>query len=72
MKYGNYELILMENLLDLEMLKIFVIYPDEYEKLDKIRQEEIYCYCVLHANNEICRQNLIQIRHAVIKIYFGY
>lgn len=67
----NQKLIDMENLTDLEMLSDYVIYFDEFAELPKERQKEMYHYCKMHANREVCRENLKQMRYAVAQIYFG-
>jgi len=66
------ELIEMNDLTNLELLKERVIYSDEFQKLPKERQSEIYKYCKCHATCEVCLENLKQIRYAVAKIYFGW
>ena len=67
----EYEMIDMEGLNDLTLLKTHVMYSDEYEKLPKARQEEIYHWCRLHATHPVVQRNLEQIRYAVTKIYFS-
>ena len=67
----EYEMIDMEDLADLNMLKNHVIYSDEFEELPKDRQTEIYEWCKLHATHPIVRRNLEQIRYAATKIYFS-
>lgn len=67
----NSRAIVMEDLTDLEMLSEYVIYSGEFEELPKERQQEMYHYCKIHANREVCRENLTQMRYAVAKIYFG-
>lgn len=68
----NESLIYMEELTDLELLKSHIIYFDEFVKLTKERQQEIYTYCKCHATNGYCLENLKQIYYAVSKIYFGF
>jgi hypothetical protein len=53
------------------MLSEHVIFNDEFEELPKERQQEMYHYCRMHANREVCRENLKQMRYAVARIYFG-
>ena len=67
----NSRLIDMEDLTDLEMLSEHVIFFDEFEEFPKERQQEMYHYCKMHANREVCRENLKQMRYAVARIYFG-
>lgn len=71
-KYGEFPMIDMEDLNDLELLKTHRCYFDEFQELPKDRQAEIYRYCKFHATFPACRANLEQICYAVSKIYFGY
>ena len=45
----------VENLTSLELLKTHWIYTDDFEKLPKEKQEEIYRYCKLHITNDYCK-----------------
>ena len=67
----KYEMLDMDDFADLDMLKNHLMYSDEFEKLEKDRQAEIYEWCKLHATHPIVRKNLEQIRYAVTKIYFS-
>lgn len=71
-KHGEHNMIDMEDLTDLELLKSHTIYSDEFEELPKERQIDIYQYCKLHATHPYCRENLKQIRYAATRIYFGF
>lgn len=62
----------IEDLNDLALLKSNLIYEDDFEELPKERQEEIYLYCKAHCQHIYCKKNLITINRAVAKIYFGY
>ena len=62
----------MKNLTELELLKTHCIYSDEFEKLPKERQSEIYKYCKCHATSPYCLENLKQIRYALSRLYFGF
>lgn len=66
------EMIDIEDLTDLKLLRNHLIYADDVEKLPKEQQTEIYEYCIIHANVDYCRENLKQIRYAVSKLYFGF
>lgn len=66
------DMIQIENLENLDMLKEFCIYSDDFAELSKIKQNEIYAYCKCNANNPVCRENLKQIRYAVTRLYFGW
>lgn len=67
----NTTMIAIEDLTSLDLLKTHCMYSDDFEKLPKERQKEIYTYCKLHANWPGCLATLEQIRYAVTKIYFG-
>ena len=71
MKFEEKNMIDMENLTSLDMLKTHCIYSSDFGDLPKDRQKDIYVYCKCHATNEYCRLNLEQIRYAVTKQYFG-
>ena len=71
-KIEDMKMIDVENLTSLELLKTHWIYTDDFEKLPKEKQEEIYKYCKLHITNDYCKENMKQIRYAVTKIYFGF
>lgn len=62
----------IKNLTELELLKTHCIYSDEFEKLPKERQSEIYKYCKFHATSPYCLENLKQIRYALSRLYFGF
>ena len=69
----GYPLINMDDLEqsgNIDLLSTNVIFMDEFRGLDISRQREIYNYCISHANREICRENLKQIRYAVTELYF--
>lgn len=72
MKYGEIKMIDMKDLTELELLKTHCIYSDEFEKLPKERQIEIYKYCKLHSTSPYCLENLKQIRYALSRLYFGF
>ncbi|MEY8313240.1 hypothetical protein AALA61_14960 [Oscillospiraceae bacterium 42-9] len=72
MKYGEFPLITIDELTDLEMLKNHVLYSDEYKDMVKTDQEKIYHYCKIHATFRGCIENLRQIQYAITEIYFGY
>lgn len=73
--YGNmtfeYEMLDMDMLTDLDILKTHIMYSNEYEELPKDRQKEIYNWCRLHATHPVVLKNLEQIRYAVTRIYFN-
>lgn len=71
MKNSEIEMICIEDLTDLKLLRTHCIYADEFENLPKERQTEIYEYCQIYANVDYCRENLKQIRYAATKLYFG-
>ncbi len=54
-----------------ELLKERVMFYDDFMELPKEKQAEIYKFCRCHANNEVVRENLKQIRYAVTHIYFN-
>lgn len=57
---------------DLEILKTKCLYGSEFVELPYERQKEIYDYLIMHANFEMCRKNLYQIRYAVTQKFFGW
>lgn len=67
----TYQMIERKDLTDLVLLKESVLYSDEIEEMTKEEQERIYRYCTMHATFPACRENLKQLRYAVVKIYFG-
>ena len=71
MKYGERKMIDISDVTNLDLLKEYCMYSDDFSELPKERQTEIYKYCKIHACNEYCRLNLEQIRYAVTKQYFG-
>lgn len=66
----KYDMLDMEELSDLNMLKTHLMYSDDFEELPKDRQKEIYNWCRLHATHPVVLKNLEQIRYAVTRIYF--
>lgn len=56
---------------NLDALQQKVIYSDTFLDISKEEQEKIYVYCLAHATCEAVRDNLLQIRSAVTKQYFG-
>ena len=62
----------LAKLTDFGELKTKVMFSDDFKDLNKERQLEIYTYCKANANNEVCRENLKQIRYAVSELYFGW
>jgi hypothetical protein len=65
-------LIDIDKLTNIKMLYSHIIYIDDFIKLDKTRQVEIYEFCKCHTNNEYCSENLKQIMYAVSQMYFGF
>ena len=47
------------------------MYADEFAELDYDTQKEMYSLCQIHANLDVCRENLKQIRYAVTRLYFS-
>jgi hypothetical protein len=55
-----------------EFLLTHTIYPDDFKTLSKEKQFELYRFCKNHATNEVCRENLNQMRYAISELYFGF
>lgn len=55
-----------------EFLLSHTIYSDDFKNLSKEKQSELYRFCKSHAMNEICRENLKQMRYAIAELYFGF
>lgn len=60
-----------EALENLEILKNNVIYSETFLDLTKEQQEQIYLYCRIHCAMDAVKDNLVQIRYAITKQYFG-
>ena len=67
----EFEMIDMDELESLDMLKNHVMWSNEYEELPKDRQTEIYNWCRIHATHPVVLKNLEQIRYAATRLYFG-
>lgn len=70
--YGEFEMITAEELSSLDLLKCKILYSDEIQEMPKELQERIYRYCKCHATYRACQKNLVQIRYAVTRNYFGW
>lgn len=46
-----------------------VLFCNEYKRLTKNSILKIYTFCKSHYNNKYCKQNLLNLRNAVTKIY---
>ena len=47
------------------------IYSDDYAALPKDKQLELFMFCKMYANREVCQENLKQMRYAIADLYFG-
>ena len=62
----------LKDVTDLIILQRVRFGSDEFEELSEDRLKEVYKYLKLHANWEMCRKNLEQLRYAVTRKHFGY
>ena len=56
---------------DMILLYKYTMYADEFAELDYDTQKEMYSLCQIHANLDVCKENLKQIRYAVTRLYFS-
>lgn len=56
---------------DINLLSKCTFYNDDFLKLDFETQKNFYRYCILHATEEVCKENIKVIKDAAAKLYFG-
>lgn len=69
--YGQFEMITLEEMTGLEMLKSHVLPSGEWLKMTKEQQMELRTYCQRNAICKGCAKNLEQMRYAIERLYFG-
>lgn len=57
--------------INFEELKARWLFIEEFEEMTQEELLQCYEYCKLHANYELCRKNLAQIRYVCTKRYLG-
>lgn len=56
---------------DINLLSKCTFYNDDFIELDFEVQKNLYRYCILHATEEVCKENIKVIKDAAAKLYFG-
>lgn len=56
---------------DINLLSKCTFYNDDFIKLDFEVQKNFYRYCILHATEEVCKENIKVMKDAAAKLYFG-
>lgn len=56
---------------DMNLLSKCTFYNDDFIELDFETQKNFYRYCILHATEDVCKENIKVMKDAAAKLYFG-
>lgn len=56
---------------DITLLSKHTFYNDDFLELDFNTQKNFYTYCLLHATEDVCKENIKVMKDAAAKLYFG-
>ena len=56
---------------DMNLLSKCTFYNDDFIELDFDTQKSFYSYCMLHATEDVCKENIKVMKDVAAKLYFG-
>lgn len=56
---------------DINLLSKCTFYNDDFLELDFETQKNFYRYCILHATEDVCKENIKVMKDEAAKLYFG-